>query len=150
MTQLPRMAQIISLLPLFLMASVSHAAGDTYTCSIQNLSKLSDNGFFVRHGWTANYMDREFTVERETGKVLRTTALKERLNNFDKQHAPVLVNAENRELPYVAFTFFEDSGRYALLEINDTLEYQDIKEKPYLYITYIGMIMSGTCILNEK
>lgn len=48
---------------------------DLYTCSIKNGSTLNQNGYFVSHGWKANYLNRNFTIDRESGKVLNTTAL---------------------------------------------------------------------------
>jgi hypothetical protein len=114
---------------------------DDFVCSIKNVAKLSDNGFFVTHGWSANYLNREFTVERETGKVLRTTALKQRLSNFDKEHAPILLSNDNDDA-FRAVTVFEKNGQYALLEIRNT---SGGNPMPFFYHTGIGMILSGTC-----
>ncbi len=112
-------------------------------CSIKNVSKLSDNGFFVTHGWTANYLNREFTVERETGRVLRTTALKQRLSNFDSEHAPILLKSGSQTDALKAITLYENTGQYALLEIGDA---SAGKPRPFFYHTDVGMILSGTCI----
>jgi hypothetical protein len=103
--------------------------------------KLSDTGSFVTHGWSANYLNREFTVERETGKVLRTTALKQRLSNFDKEHVPILLSNGNDDA-FKAVTVFEKNGQYALLEIRNTA---GSNHMPFFYHTWIGMILSGTC-----
>lgn len=130
-----------------LMLTVPAAAlGNTeYTCSIKNVSKINDNGYFVRHGWAANYQNREFTVDIASGKVLSTTALKERLSNFDLEHEPLLLNGDHEERPLTAFTFYPETGTYALLQINNQLSNSDLVEKPYFYHTSIGMILSGTC-----
>ena len=111
-------------------------------CSIKNVSKLSENGFFVTHGWTANYLNREFTVERETGKVLRTTALKQRLSNFDKEHAPVLLSSGDGDDTLKAVTLYEKKGQYALLEIGNA---PAGNPRPFFYHTDIGMILTGVC-----
>jgi hypothetical protein len=112
-------------------------------CSIKSVSKLGDNGFFVTHGWSANYLNREFTVERETGRVLRTTALKQRLSNFNKEHAPILLNSGDQTDALKAITIYESSGQYALLEIGST---PAGNPRPFFYHTDVGMILSGTCI----
>jgi hypothetical protein len=112
-------------------------------CSIKSVSRLGDNGFFVTHGWTANYLNREFTVEHETGRVLRTTALKQRLSNFDKEHAPILLNSGNKTDALKAVTLYEGSGQYALLEIGSA---PAGNPRPFFYHTDVGMILSGTCI----
>lgn len=112
-------------------------------CSIKNVSKLSENGFFVTHGWAANYKNREFTVERDTGKVLRTTALKQRLSNFDKEHAPILLSNGDGNDSIKVVTLYEQTGQYALLEIGNAPEGNP---RPFFYHTGIGMILSGTCI----
>lgn len=97
-----------------------------FQCSIKNVLQLSDTGAFVTHDWSANYLNREFTVERETGKVIMTTALKQRPSNYDRDYAPLLLS----------------SGQYALLEINNA---PDGNQRPFFYHTSIGMILTGTC-----
>jgi hypothetical protein len=130
---------------LILTAPAAALGNKEYTCSIKNVSKINDNGYFVRHGWAANYQNREFTVDITSGKVLSTTALKERLNNFDLEHEPLLLNDDHKDRPLTAFTFYPETGTYALLQINNQLSNSDLFEKPYFYHTSIGMILSGTC-----
>jgi hypothetical protein len=129
------------LLVLLLSNPLAVYAGD-FVCSIKNVAQLSDNGFFVTHGWSANYLNREFTVERETGKVLRTTALKQRLSNFDRENMPVLLSNGEAGDAFKAVTVFEKNGQYALLEIRNAA---GSNPRPFFYHTGIGMILSGTC-----
>jgi hypothetical protein len=123
----------------------AHAAG-TYDCTIRNTLAMNDAGQFVAHAWAANYQNRKFFVDRATGEVIGTTALKERLNNFDASHRPRLLNKDDSEAPFVALTQFANTGRYALLQIDDYSEFKDVAEKPYFYHTSIGMILTGTCV----
>lgn len=39
------------------------ASANEYTCTIKSTLKINQNGYFVKHGWAANYMNRQFTVE---------------------------------------------------------------------------------------
>ena len=95
------------------------------------------------HGWIANYLNRKFFVDRESGKVVGTTALKARLTNFDKTHAPVvLINSEEKS-SYNVVTLFEDKGQFSFLKIYDNVE---SPEKPYSYQTAVGMLITGTCL----
>jgi hypothetical protein len=114
-----------------------------YACTINAILKLNDVGLYVAHGWAANYMNRKFFVNRETGKVIGTTALKSRLTNFDKTHSPIiLLNAEEKS-SYKVVTIFKDKGQFSSLRINENIESD---EKPYSYQTAVGMLFTGTCI----
>ncbi len=125
------------------------AQATQYNCVIKNVSEMNQNGYFVRHGWSANYMNREFTVDRDTGRILNTTALKQRLSNANAEYKPQIINSERPDTPFRVFTHFADSGNYALLEIRDNQAYADSPQKPYFYHTDIGMILSGTCTVIE-
>jgi len=114
-----------------------------YICTIKAVLQLNDVGQYIAHGWSANYMNRKFFVNRETGKVIGTTALKARLTNFDKTHSPkVLHNAEEKS-SYKVVTIFEDKGQFSSLRIYENIESD---EKPYSYQTAVGMLLAGTCI----
>ena len=114
-----------------------------YICTIKAVLQLNDVGQYIAHGWSANYMNRKFFVNRETGKVIGTTALKARLTNFDKTHSPkVLHNAEEKS-SYKVVTIFEDKGQFSSLRIYENIEND---EKPYSYQTAVGMLLAGTCI----
>ncbi len=114
-----------------------------YICTIKAVLQLNDVGQYIAHGWSANYMNRKFFVNRETGKVIGTTALKARLTNFDKTHSPkVLHNAEEKS-SYKVVTIFEDKGQFSSLRIYENIESD---EKPYSYQTAVGMHFTGTCI----
>ena len=82
---------------------------------------MNKNGYFVRHGWSANYQNREFTVDRKTGRVVNTTALKQRLSNANQKYQPEIINSKRTDTPYRVFTNFADTGTYALLEIRDKI-----------------------------
>ncbi len=119
------------------------AYADLYVCSITNVAGLNDNGYFVTHGWKANYVKRQFTIDNESGSILNTTALKTRLNNGDKDNKPVVISTNKDDNSLKIFTHFKGDGTYALFQMND-FDKESI-DKPYFYHTEIGMILSGTC-----
>ena len=125
-------------------------SAEEYTCTIKNTLKINLNGNFVKHGWAANYMNRQFTVDSESGQVLRTTALKQRLSNSDNNHKPVLLSAGKPDMPMIIFTHYGETGRYALLQIHDSNEFSNSERKPFFYHTDVGMILTGTCILQGQ
>lgn len=113
-----------------------------FECSIRNVLRLNETGNIVRHGWAANYQDRQFTVDRETGRVLRTTALKQRLSNFNKGSIPHVIDYGEKNDAYKVVTLFEESGDYAVLQIDKVGKGDDM---PFFYRTSIGMILTGLC-----
>lgn len=113
-----------------------------YVCTIKDVLELNDTGQYITHGWAANYLNRKFMVNRETGKVIGTTALKARLTNFDKTHSPVVLHNTGEKTSYKVVTVFEDKGQYSTLRINENVESD---EKPYSYQTAVGMLLTGTC-----
>lgn len=133
--------KISFILLLFSSAAYAEIAGELQ-CSIKNVLQLSDSGSFVTHGWSANYLNREFTVDLETGRVLRTTALKQRLSNFDKDHVPILLKSSDQTDMLKAITLYEKTGKYALLQINNT---GGGNTAPFFYHTDVGMILTGIC-----
>lgn len=114
-----------------------------YVCTIKAVLELNDAGQFVAHGWTANYLNRKFMVDRKSGKVIGTTALKARLTNFDKTHSPEVLHNAREKSSYKVVTIFEDKGEFSYLRINENIESD---EKPYTYQTAVGMLLTGTCI----
>ena len=118
-----------------------------YACSIKSVLQLSDVGLLTDHGWVANYLNRKFFVDRDTGKVVGATALKARLTNFDKTYSPkVLINTEEKS-SYKVVTVFEDKGQFSSLRIYDNVA---SSEKPYTYQTAVGMLITGTCLLDNS
>lgn len=115
---------------------------DGFQCSISSVLKLSDHGAIVTHGWSANYQNREFTVDRETGRVINTTALKVRLSNYNADSVPHVLDDKDNNNAFKAVTLYEDSGRYAVLEINNIDQGTGM---PFIYHTNIGMILTGIC-----
>ena len=114
-----------------------------YACMIKAVLELSDTGLYIEHGWRANYMNRKFFVDRETGKVIGTNALKARLTNFDKIHSPKVFHNTEEKTSYKVITIFEDKGQFSSLRINENVVSD---EKPYSYQTAVGMLLTGTCI----
>ncbi len=114
-----------------------------YACTIKAVLELNDAGLYKDHGWGANYMNRKFFLNRETGKVIGTTALKARLTNFDKTHSPIILQNAEEKTSYKAITTFEDKGQFSSLRIYENIESD---EKPYSYQTAVGMVLTGTCI----
>jgi len=116
------------------------AAG--YECSIKSVLRLNETGTIVTHGWSANYLNRTFTVDRETGKVTGTTALKARLSNYDRESVPRILDDGKQTDAFKAVTLFENDGQFAVLQIE---ELSAGGSRPFFYQTYIGMILTGTC-----
>ena len=92
-------------------------------------------------------MNRKFFVNRETGKVIGTTALKARLTNFDKTHSPTILDNAEEKTSYKVLTVFEDKGQFSSLRIDENVESD---EKPYSYQTAVGMLLTGTCVENTS
>jgi hypothetical protein len=118
-----------------------------YACTIKSVLELNDAGLYIDHGWGANYMNRKFFLNRETGKVIGTTALKARLTNFDKTHSPIILQNAEEKSSYKVITTFEDKGQFASIRINKNIESD---EKPYSYQTAVGMVLTGTCIEKNE
>ncbi|MCG8380417.1 MAG: hypothetical protein MI865_13210 [Proteobacteria bacterium] len=116
----------------------AESAEQRFQCKITSVLDLNHNGQLITHGWSANYLNREFTLDRKTGRVLSTTALKVRLSNFDKVHQPVVMDKE----VYYAVTTFEDRNTFASIEI---VKNPEAHAMPYFYRTNIGMMLAGTC-----
>ncbi len=114
-----------------------------YACSIDAILKLNDVGQYATHGWAANYMNRKFFLDRETGKVIGTTALKARLTNFNKTSQPVILNNAKEMASYKVVTIFEEKGQFASLRLYEGIGNDKI---PYSYQTAVGMLLTGTCI----
>ena len=114
-----------------------------YACTIGAILKLNDVGLYATHGWAANYMNRKFFLDRETGKVIGTTALKARLTNFDKTSQPVVLNNAKETSSYKVVTIFEEKGQFASIRLYEGIGNDKI---PYSYQTAVGMLLTGTCI----
>ena len=132
------------LITLILILSYSFpVVASEYACSIKAVIELNDVGLYKAHGWVANYLNRKFFVNRDTGKVIGTTALKARLTNFDKTHSPIILNNADEKSSYKVVTLFEDKGQFSSLRINENIKGV---EKPYSYQTAVGMLLTGTCV----
>ena len=118
-------------------------AASEYACSIDAILKLNDVGQYATHGWAANYMNRKFFLDLETGKVIGTTALKARLTNFNKTSQPVILKNAKEMASYKVVTIFEEKGQFASLRLYEGIGNDKI---PYSYQTAVGMLLTGTCI----
>jgi|AP95_1055475.scaffolds.fasta_scaffold158231_1 hypothetical protein len=114
-----------------------------YACTIKAILKLNDVGLYATHGWAANYMNRKFFLDRETGKVIGTTALKARLTNFNKTSQPIVLKNAKETSSYKVITIFEEEGQFASLRLYEGIGSDEI---PYSYQTAVGMLLTGTCI----
>lgn len=125
------LAAILFLLPGF-------AAAAQFTCSIENVLRLQENGTFGTHGRAALYQNRKFYLDPDTGKVTGTTALHARLTNFNANATPVVMRGKS----YKAITLFRDRDQYALIQIDAN---SGGETRPYFYHTALDMMLTGTC-----
>ncbi|MFT5426960.1 MAG: hypothetical protein ACI9ZT_001909 [Gammaproteobacteria bacterium] len=140
---------ILRILVTFILISIHPvpALASEYACTIKAVLELNDIGLYKSHGWVANYMNRKFFVNRESGKVIGTTALKARLTNFNKTSSPKVLHNTNEKSSYKAVTIIEDKGQFSSLRIYENVESD---EKPYSYQTAVGMLLTGTCIEDKS
>lgn len=114
-----------------------------YLCTIRDVLQLTDNGSMASHGWAANYQNRRFTLDAESGKVTGSTALKVRLSNYNADYQPVVLHDKS----FQSVTLYMDSGRYSVIQIETGIDKPD---KPFFYRTAIGMFLTGTCTETEN
>lgn len=88
-------------------------------------------------------MNRKIFIDRETGKVIGTTALRLRFRNFDKTHFPKVLHSAGERSSYKVVTMYEDKGLYAAIRIVENIKND---EKPFSYQTVGDMLLTGTCI----
>lgn len=110
-----------------------------FTCSIQNVFRLGENGNFVTHGRAALYHNRKFFLDPDTGKITGTTALHARLSNYDAHDSPVIM----RKNGFKAVTLFRDRDSYAVVQIDDAEKQGG--DRPFFYYTPLDMMLTGTC-----
>ncbi|MEJ2761153.1 MAG: hypothetical protein P8126_06325 [Gammaproteobacteria bacterium] len=114
------------------------ASAAQFTCTINEVLRLDDNGTFVTHGRSALYQNRKFYLDPDTGKVTGTTALHARLRNSDAHSSPVVL----RNNGFKAVTLFRDAGSDAVIQINKA---KDGQPRPFFYYTRLDMMLTGTC-----
>ncbi len=114
-----------------------------YTCTIDTVLGLTETGQYATHEWENFYRERQFVVDRDQGKVISTTALKARLKNFDESNSPKLLSHGDKDHPFKSISIFENTGEFAVLQINENFTGE---QKPFYYQTYIGMLLTGTCV----
>ena len=120
----------------------SPAFAAQYTCTINSVLGLTDTGQYATHEWENFYLERQFIVDRDQGKVISTTALKARLKNFDETYSPKVLSHGDKDNPFKSITIFENTGEFMVLQINENFQGG---QKPFYYQTYIGMLLTGTC-----
>ena len=125
---------------LLLLPSVTLAS--QFTCTIKSVMRLGDDGRLVAHPRQSNYLNREFTVDRATGRMIQTTALHARLRNMDKTNHPQVVSQGSSSVPYISLTVFKGTGVFAALQVETDVKAAD---KPFYYLTRLNMLMTGTC-----
>jgi hypothetical protein len=114
------------------------ASAAQFTCSIQEVLRLDENGTFVTHGRSALYQNRKFYLDPETGRVTGSTALHARLRNSDAHNSPVVL----RNKGFKAVTLFRNTGSIAVIQINEA---KDGQPRPFFYYTRLDMMLTGTC-----
>lgn len=132
------MSTIRNLLFPVLLLLPAWASAAQFTCSIQEVLRLDDNGTFVTHGRSALYQNRKFYLDPDTGKVTGTTALHARLRNSDTRNFPVVLHNNG----FKAVTLFRDAGSDAVIQINEA---KDGQPRPFFYYTRLDMMLTGTC-----
>lgn len=126
----------------FLILLPSVALASQFTCTIKSVMRLNDDGRLETHPRENLYLNREFTVDRASGKIIRSTTLHARLRNMDKKHHPLVVSHGDDSKPFIAITVFKDMGVFTALQINTDMKPGD---KPFYYLTRLGMLLTGTC-----
>jgi hypothetical protein len=132
---------IVLLLGLLLSVPIT-AMASQFTCSIKSVMRVGDDGLLEAHPRENLYLNRQFTVDRASGRIIRSTALHARLRNMDKTHHPQVVNQGSASVPYTAITVFKDTGVFTALHIDTDVKAAD---KPFYYMTRLGMLLTGTC-----
>ena len=125
-------------LMLVIFTPYAYSSTGKFQCKIESVLKLSDSGYIVTHGWSANYLNRKFTIDRNNGRVINTTALKVRLSNYDSENQPVVLDQDN----FRSITIYKNKNTYSAIEIENRL---NDKSMPFFYRTNIGMILTGAC-----
>ncbi|MBI1731793.1 MAG: hypothetical protein HYR49_03360 [Gammaproteobacteria bacterium] len=127
--------------------SPTPAIAAQYVCTVNSVLGLTDSGQYATHEWENFYLERQFVVDRDQGKVISTTALKARLKNFDANNSPKVLSHGDKNHPFKSISIFENTGEFAVLQINENFAGD---AKPFYYQTYIGMLLAGTCIGDDR
>jgi hypothetical protein len=140
------MSSLQKSLPLLVLAAAAAvlpapARGTEFECTIKSALRLSDSGTFATHDLAPNFMNRKFHVDRSNGRVTRTTALKDRLANFDAGNQPLLLEGGDRTATLRAVTVYPGAEQYALVRIDAPVG----GDHPFLYHTTSGLILTGLC-----
>lgn len=131
---------ILALATLLILPATAMAS--QFTCSIKSVMRVGDDGLLEAHPRENLYLNREFTVDRASGRIIRSTTLHARLRNMDKTHHPQVVNHGSASVPYTAITVFKDTGVFTALQISTDVQ---AANKPFYYLTRLGMLLTGTC-----
>lgn len=130
-------AAIILTLPLAAPTYFSIAGDTHYVCTVVSASSLTTEGVLAPH-WTVKFwVDQQFTVDRETGRIIGGP-----LDNA-KMKIQVL-DRGSHEMSFQAFAQSRQTSHSAHLEIE---EFRTAESKPFVGTTtlYYPGVYSGTC-----
>jgi hypothetical protein len=108
---------------------------DGYKCIVTDTKELSDNGNLEQSDFTVMYLNKEFVVDKGTGRITGG------LSNHAGLAQPVVLDFGSSEQSYKALTIYKPYTTVKYLYIQ---EFNKTPAKPFLFIES-GHIFSGTC-----
>ena len=121
---------------LLILASNNAIAGKNFKCVVLDANILSDTGLLERNKISKIYLNREFIVDRETGKMIGE------VSNTNSGFKPKVYDVLPSENGYKAITIYSPHPTVDYLQIK---EYVEGREKPFFFTTG-SIIMSGNCV----
>jgi hypothetical protein len=113
-------------------------AGSThYTCTILSANRLTDKGMLASEGPVKQFIGKEFTVDRFTGRIIG--------GPLDNSHLKIqLIDKGSREMSFQSFAQSAQKTHTTHIEIQ---EFQASETKPFVGTTtlYHPGVYSGTC-----
>ena len=120
---------------LSLLASISTAGELTYDCYIKNIYSLGDNGELQESGFQNVFEGDEFSVSRETGKIIGKTLTTSLAKNTS------VVNSGSDIDSFKAVAIFNRQ-----IQIIEIQEYKETIAKPFIAASMGGVgIVTGFC-----
>ena len=126
----------IILVFLFLAAPGLAHAIDAYKCTVLDASGLNDDGRLGSTSFTGWYLDKEFVVDKGTGRV------KGGLSNNNGYGQPQVLDYGSVSQAFKALTIFKPFITVNYLYIE---EFHDGNEKPFMFIDG-NQVFSGKCV----
>ena len=116
------------------------SAGDlAYTCIIEAVYDLSDDGFLEKSGWDERFRDETFSVSRVTGEIIGGV-----VPTLLARSTHVLHPGDS-EWSFRAMAVFRTNG-YQLIQLIDVQEFLSGKIKPFVVSSMGGAgMVTGTC-----